>query len=292
MSLIKVRPIVLNYNQPEEADKIHDKLAKDGFDKIIVVDNGSDLRPIPRSANFRLPWNVLSVGQNKLALLYAMDYFPADFYWLISTSTGLDDSLNYRHAFNECFELIDSSILEKLGIMSLAIRRGDNHPPPAFQEYPSILPFRSDFVICFWCTYLSPLISHTLLENCKNHNSAFFEKDAFRGWSVTQELIHELNYSDYLWLLNNRIYIDWFKNLGFKKSVGGESIEEYRSKNTFERDSIMCRKYGKRWRHELMNRYVERMMDALWPYPVLYYDAFDTYLDFLKLQDDGTFIKS
>lgn len=285
-----IRPIILNYNQPEETDALYYKLKKDGFENIIVIDNGSDLRPVPTSANLRLPWNIFSVGQSKIGLIYAMDHFPADFYWLISTSTGLSAHIDYLKGFQHSFQSMESSVFKHMGMMSVAIMQGDN-PSPAFQQFPPAPPHTSDFAICYWCTYLSPIISHPLLEICRNKNSAFFEKRALRGWSVTQELIHEIIEHDLHWILNKTMHIQWHKNLGFKKSVGGESLDTYRDKNALERDTIMQEKYGVEWRQSLMSKFVSKTIGQTFAYPVYYYDAFGEYLNQVSMDAAGTFRK-
>ena len=56
-----------------------------------------------------------------MALMYCMDYFPADYYWLVTTSVILSDEINYKQMFEKAFE--DLSDVD-VGVLSTAVLLG------------------------------------------------------------------------------------------------------------------------------------------------------------------------
>jgi len=179
MDTRRILPIILNYNQPEETDRIYKKLVNDGFKDIISVDNGSDIMPRAKSANFILPKNIKAVGQTKMALIYAMDYFPADYYWILNTSSELFEEINYKERLSESIDsIIDSGI--NLGILSPALVSDEVIKHQQYKENS-----RCNYSVCCWCECIAPLISHELLEKTRINHSGFFESKAQRGWVTT-----------------------------------------------------------------------------------------------------------
>jgi hypothetical protein len=268
MSEIRILPIILNYNQPEETDKIYGKLWRDGFEDIISVDNGSDIKPLAKSANFVLPKNIKAVGQTKMALIYAMEYFPADYYWIINTSSELLESINYKDRIEESINNI-SSVGTSIGILSPAL---SNSEPIKHQIYKE--NYNEEYSVCCWCECIAPLISHELLEITRKNNTGFFEPKARRGWVTTHELGYEAAQNELWWILDHKLPVKWNRNSGYRSNVGGESVDIYKDKAASEMKSILSQKYGKNWRVNLYLNFIKNTKNKNLPYKILPYDPF------------------
>ncbi len=264
----RILPIILNYNQPEETDKIYEKLINDGFEDIISVDNGSDIMPRAKSANFILPKNIKAVGQTKMALIYAMDYFPADYYWIINTSSELLEEINYKKRLNESLDVILNNNV-RLGILSPSLI---SYEAIKHQEYKE--NFRWTYSVCCWCECIAPLISHELIEITRTNKTGFFEPEAQRGWVTTHELGYEAIKNELWWILDHKLPVKWNRNLGYKKNVGGESLSIYREEAAAEMKTILKNKYGKYWRVKLYLNFIKKTKKIKFPYKVIPYDPF------------------
>ncbi|OGI00069.1 MAG: hypothetical protein A2039_00300 [Candidatus Melainabacteria bacterium GWA2_34_9] len=278
MDTRRILPIILNYNQPEETDRIYKKLVNDGFKDIISVDNGSDIMPRAKSANFILPKNIKAVGQTKMALIYAMDYFPADYYWILNTSSELFEEINYKERLSESIDsIIDSGI--NLGILSPALVSDEVIKHQQYKENS-----RCNYSVCCWCECIAPLISHELLEKTRINHSGFFESKAQRGWVTTHELGYEAVQNQLWWILDHKLQVKWNKNIGYKNNVGGESLNTYRSEAVAEMKMILSNKYGKYWRIKLYLNFLKKTKAKKFPYKVIPYDPFGIWkMFFIKL---------
>jgi len=268
MNTRRILPIVLNYNQPEETDKIYEKLVRDGFEDIISVDNGSDIMPQSKSANFILPKNIKAVGQTKMALLYAMDYFPADYYWIINTSSELLEEINYKERLNQSLDVVTRNNV-KVGILSPALISDETIKHQEYKENP-----RYNYSVCCWCECIAPLISHELIEKTRINKTGFFEPRAQRGWVTTHELGYESAKNELWWILDHKLPVKWNRNLGYKKNVGGESLITYRAEAAAEMKRILSDKYGKHWRIKLYLNFIKKTKEKKFPYKVIPYDPF------------------
>lgn len=277
----KILPVILNYNQPEEADKIYEKLINDGFKDIISVDNGSDLKPKAKFANFTLPKNIKAVGQIKMALIYAMDYFPADYYWIINTSSELVDNVNYKTALNKSILSITKDGINP-GIISPSLISDETMKHQIYNEETS-----KDFSIACWCECISPLISHKLLEKTRQNNTGFFEPETQRGWTAGHEIGFEAVKNELWWVLDHKLPVKWNKNIGYKKNVGGESLKKYKTEAASEMKRILRRKYGVLWRLKIYLSFIKSTKKKKFPYEVIPYDPFGVWkLFFTKIKED------
>ena len=114
---MKIQCVIFNYNLPEQADETYNILIKNNFspDHIIVVDNGSDKAPPALSTNLSLPFNVRFSGQANTTLKFLMTYRPSDYYLLITTSAGLDPTLNYLSICNHVIDELSGSFGIEIG---------------------------------------------------------------------------------------------------------------------------------------------------------------------------------
>jgi len=286
MQNISILPIILNFNQPNEAEKIYNKLKNDGFEEIISVDNGSDKMPPANSANFLLPKNIKAVGQAKMALIYAMDYFAADYYWLINTSSELLDNINYKEKLFSSINQINKKNLD-IGILSPALISDEviNH-----QKYRE--DSLKDYSLCCWCECIAPLISHNLLEITRTNETGYFEKNAHRGWVTTHEMGQEAVNNNLWWILDHKLPVIWNKNSGYKKNLGGEALNNYKNEASNEMKNILSKKYGRNWRIKLYVNFLKQTRKNTFPLKIIPYDPFGIWKIFFARLSKENLIKT
>ncbi len=91
-----ILPIVFTYCQPEDGDRLLTSLVEGGFSSVLYVDNGSPSSLCSSYANLIIPKNIGLSGQIRMALAYAMEFTPARYYWLLTTSVDLAPRTPYR----------------------------------------------------------------------------------------------------------------------------------------------------------------------------------------------------
>ncbi|RJO66152.1 MAG: hypothetical protein C4523_13810 [Myxococcales bacterium] len=269
MALPTIKPIILSYNMPEEASRLYKKLQADGFSDVLLVDNGSDMHPPSPHANFRLPKNIRANGQARMALIYSMDYFPADYYWLISTSADLYPQANYRQAIEASLSRLSAF---RVGVLS-----------PTF-DCPTALPAQQHLSanapettsICFFLEATANVLAHNLLEKCREDGAAFFETRLTRGWGCDYELCHEAVLHGFWCMADQAIAAGWKRNLGYHKGVGGESIQHYYDQASAEMNAVMADKYGERWIMNFLRDFTSAVKRSSPPLPVQYHSHFSS----------------
>jgi len=255
-----IQPIVLSYNQPEETNKIYNKLIQDGFTNVIVVDNGSDKRKPAKCANLLLPRNIRAIGQIKMSLIYCMDYFPADYYWMITTSAQLLPQINYKKNFYKALRELSPVI--DIGVLVHSLDSKDAFDYQSYSEENK----KKKYCICHNVEPVAALLSHKLLEVCRKNKIAYFEKGFKRGWGADIELSHHAALNS-LWCI--AVYdtpIGWTPNVGYKKKLGGESLENYFVQATQEMHSVLSRKYGGNWPEKFLKEFKQRVKNKNFPY--------------------------
>lgn len=253
----KITPIILSYNLPEETDEIHKKLVFDGFKDIVVVDNGSDKRPPAQSANLLLPKNIRFNGQARIALIYCMDYFPADYYWLITTSAVLLNKVDYMERIQQAF---DNLSMIKVGILTPSIVGGDYFDLPCQKyagnedkNYSTCDPIRTQLI--------GALISHNLLEICRGENAAFFNLDLYRGHGTEMELCYVGLKNDFWPIVDYNMQIKWMVNNTHARGVDVESREDYHKLAAREYANSFNKKYGRYWEHKFNRLYLIKLKE-------------------------------
>jgi len=74
--------------------------------------------------------------------------------------------------------------------------------------------------------------------------------------------------------LDHKLPVKWNRNLGYKKNIGGESLNNYRTEASTEMKTILSDKYGKYWRIKLYLNFLKKTKEKKFPYKVLPYDPF------------------
>lgn len=251
---MRIQPIILSYNLPDETDELYEHLVKDGFEHILVVDNGSDKASPAKSANFLIPWNIRNSGQARFSLMYCMDYFPADYYWIIQTTAQLLPEINYKKAFEDVFARLNGAEVDYF-LFSYIEGLQDHNPSQNHLSdneffFSTIHPLKNESFTC--------LMSHKLLQLARVQEASYFNRDLYRGWGADLEMAALLNREKMLGLVIHRYFVKWRLNLTYAKKLDTESKDNYYEKASEELNSSFTRKYGK-W-GQLFN---ELYIDAL-----------------------------
>lgn len=251
-----IKPIILSYNLPEETDQIYAKLVNDGFKDIIVVDNGSDKCPPAKSANLLLPKNIRVTGQAKIALIYCMDYFPADYYWLITTSAVLLDRINYQERIQQAFKDLD---MIKVGILSPSIIGGNYFDLPCQKHVGNE---NKRYSTCdFQLQLIGAIVSHELIEMCRRKRKAYFNFDLYRGHGLDWELCYIALKNNFWPIVDYNMQIEWIVNSTFKRGVDVETREEYHKLAGKEYVNSFIKQYGQYWKYHFNNLYLKKLKE-------------------------------
>lgn len=261
-----ITPIILNYNLPEEADNIYTKLVKDGFEQIIVVDNGSDKQPVPHSVNFRLPRNIRYTGQARMVLIYCMDYFPSEYYWLITTSTELLPEVNYMKCIHEAISdmrnfkhslispSFDQDLPDKYHFHSTPLNQG--------RKYGIAHPMLTQNI--------AALLPHDILSLCREQQAAFFNLDLYRGHGIMAEYNYCAVKRGYFPVIAYDMPVRWVMNPTHEKKVDVESKEMYLDQAAIEFHKSFAKRYGQFWRSTFVQTFLKQQRkikpEAVAPY--------------------------
>lgn len=234
---------IFNYNMPEVTNRIFTKLLADGFSKehILVVDNGSDKKPIPESANFILPNNIRFTGQSYIISDYLLNFVDFDNVLFITTSAGLIDDINYFDEIKKCTDYIHSN---NIGFISSSLLGGDTEENAPLQSYQIL---KNDYTSVFYYQPIATLISKELLSLCREEKAAYFNLNLKRGWGIDRELQYIANKNNISCVISKSFRVIWNTNLAHKKKLADESVTNYRLEAEKEMIDCFSKKYGKKW---------------------------------------------
>lgn len=269
MGKFNVKTLIFNYNLPDVSDSIYNRLIKDGFnhDDIVCVDNGSDKAPIPKNANFVLPWNIRLPGQAKIALSYLQEYYTADYYLIITTSVEIPDEYNM-------FETVENLLIDlqntKLSFVTPSLK-GDivAKTNTKYLEHNKNLP---EYFHDFHYQPIMIIISDQFLKLIKKKRIGYFNNDLFRGWGLDFEMQYISNLCGFTGVVSKNWWCYWNNNLTHKKKMADESRDEYRSKAWKEANNAFRKKYSILWPALFYTAYKLRSLFS--PYPSNVSDSF------------------
>lgn len=243
---MNIKALVLNYNLADVADQLYEKLVYDGFDKnnIISVDNGSDKNKPSKYANLILPFNIRLPGQVKVALNYLADYFPADYYLLVTTSVSLSDDVNYYNIVNDVLKELEG---EDISCIAPSLKGDEVKYSNAKNIQHDLIS--SKFVHDFHFQPVMLLISHKFLNYMRKREFGYYNSKLFRGWGLDYEIQFYSNLKGYKCLVSRDMWCNWNINLTHKKNMADEDRASYQDKAWNEADSYFSKKFTKFWDH-------------------------------------------
>ncbi|MBE8222063.1 MAG: hypothetical protein HAW60_04955 [Bdellovibrionales bacterium] len=260
---MKITPIIMNYNLPDITDDIYNILKSSGFEDILSVDNGSDINPLAKSANFILPKNIKSSGQIRMSLTYLMDYFPADYYLLINNSGNLFSNINYKKIIEKDIEHLKAQFLKKkffkkkLGVLLASMLDKPNIPRKHLRQF---VDKSQEYRSIFCPTTLCMAVSHDLLTICRKNNSSFFNLSLKRGWGNDLELFYEANKNNYINIVSSNFYTEWLINRGYKLNLGGEPVDDYHKYAMEEMQTSFNKKYSVFWNKRFRYQFLKNTL--------------------------------
>ena len=250
---MKIQCVIFNYNLPEQADETYNILIKNNFspDHIIVVDNGSDKAPPALSTNLSLPFNVRFSGQANTTLKFLMTYRPSDYYLLITTSAGLDPTLNYLSICNHVIDELSGSF----GVAMASLIDGETETISPEQSHQDLthhnIPYRS----VYSAQPIMTLVSHQLLSICYKKHAAYFNTDLKRGHGIDIELQHIALNNGLTAVVSRDLWVHWKTNQVHKLNLADESAYEYRCQAQAEMEKCFAKRYGEQWEKQFRSQF-------------------------------------
>lgn len=247
--------VIFNYNLPDETSEIYNKLISDGFDpkKIIVVDNGSDKREPPSCSNFLLPENIRFTGQAFMVLSYLLKFFEFEQLLLITTSAGVLSERNYFQDVNSVVKFANENNAGFVASSLIGGKTEDNAPRQLCSNMTDA------FVPVFKYQPIAMLVSKKLLLKCYEKSSAYFNLDLKRGWGIDRELQYVANLNGMTCYVARDFTVEWRTNLGHRKKMADESVNQYASEADREMVTVLSKRYGIFWEIEFKKAFEERL---------------------------------
>tara|TARA_B110000027_G_C16106879_1_gene295737 strand:- start:888 stop:1646 length:759 start_codon:yes stop_codon:yes gene_type:complete len=243
-----ITPLICNYNLPDETDVIYKRLIEDGFTDILSIDNGSTIRKAI-SSNLILPKNIRFSGQARIGLTYLMDYFPNEFYLIINNSGSLLDNIQYKTVIEEEVFFLKKNYSNKIGLIISSLK-GKSSLKDIPRQHPKNIQKSQTIESPQLIFYI---VSHELLNKCREEKAAFFNLDLYRGHGIGPELIFIANKNNLINICSSKICVDWEPNKSYKIKNTVESIEEYHKKASTEMTKSFKKKYGFFWEKKFRN---------------------------------------
>lgn len=245
-----IRPIIFNYNMPENSDALFEKLILDGFssEEIVLVDNGSDRYPAPKNTNFKLPYNVRFTGQAYTVINYLLNFFNDQHYLLITTSGRLLSDVNYKESFNRLINAVNANY----GFIATGLLGGLTHTNAPDQMFS---PGDDHLVRIYKYQPIVMVVSRRLLELCRHFQAAYFNLELRRGWGIDRELqfLSDLNGIDCF--VDRSLPVEWLTNSTHAAGRADEPTHAYWEKAGKEMNDCFRVRYGNEWESLFMRAF-------------------------------------
>jgi hypothetical protein len=250
-----IRPIIFNYNMPENSGELFAKLVRDGFSEkeILLVDNGSDKYPVPDQANFKLPYNIRFTGQAYMALTYLLDFFDDENYLLITTSGRMLDGVNYKEKFENHLTVTNGNY----GFISAGLFGGltaTNAPEQMF------MPKDGGLVKVYKYQPIVMMVSRKLLQACRKYSAAYFNLNLKRGWGIDRELQFMANLNEINCYVDRSMPVEWLTNSTHASGRADESTTSYWKAAGGEMDNCFNLKYGPGWENLFLRAFAGELI--------------------------------
>ncbi|MCP4354932.1 MAG: hypothetical protein GY793_04730 [Proteobacteria bacterium] len=229
-------------------DDLYAKLISDGFAKedIVLVDNGSDKKKPAKNTGLALPWNVRVSGQMAMSLRYLHDYFPQDYYMIVTTSVKLFDNVNYKEVTDK---IIADMKNRDIGFVTSSLSGGFSEKFSS-QYYDDLVDEYQDTGIF---QPMMTIYSHKLIEFSIDNKAGCFNLDLIRGYGMELEMKYLANINGLETLVAKKFHMEWLVNNTHKKGLADENQNSYKNKATQEMERVFIKKYGVNWRVKLMS---------------------------------------
>ncbi len=220
MKKIKILPIIIHFNQPDEAQAIYEKFKRDGFEDVILCDNGSDKTLPAKNTNFHVKKNNFFRDGITRAFEYAEKNYDFDYVFHTSTSLFYDENINYKKSLEDAIADAEKRKL-KLGLLEFydvnALKTHNKHFLN-IDSGTSVISFGEGTHCC---------IKKELYLLLKENKKAYFNELFVKGWGIDYELYYTALKNDYVCLRLNDAKLKRDSLTPYKKGLRTENIENY-----------------------------------------------------------------
>ena len=217
-----ILPVIFNYNNLEQANDWYKKLKHNGFNHIILSDNGSKPDQVSEYTNFFSKTNIFFGGITYKCLNHCLKNISFDYLWICNTSGLLLDDINYYQNFVDCIEEFGS---ENVGIISPSFKGSTKSNIKEFHETnPS---HKKPYTIVDFIEGVSVIVKKELLNFAYQKKSAYFNKNLTRGWGQDYEMSINSLENNYINIILSSTPIHFERNFGYKEKKRSESLSHY-----------------------------------------------------------------
>jgi hypothetical protein len=254
-----ITPVIFSYCYPEHTDELYLKLKTDGFENVIVFDNGSPDHLKSSFTNLEVKENIMFGGAINYVTEYLLTHSVSDWYLFITTSAFLFNLINYKKNIEEA--IIETSIIDT-GIVASCVGDGNVPEMVYWLAYPEL---QSKYTIIGGFDQMFFVIKHDLLEHCFNKKVGSFSGQMKNGVANNIVLgIECFNLNKYI-VVAQTLPIKWKKNAGYEKYENKQI--DYRDRN-INGGKYLVDIYGD-WVSDSYGKYRESLSKlSNWPYDI------------------------
>ncbi|MDF7807230.1 hypothetical protein P4E94_07270 [Pontiellaceae bacterium B12219] len=235
---MKIIAAVIHYNEPEKAEVTYKKLIADGFDHVILFDNGSDkVEPSPLT-NLSVEVNNFFGTGIRFLLNHVMLNYDFDYFFYTSTSLQFDAHVPYKQELDKAIG----------AVMSLPFKVGTLQ----FTEQEALERFQSHLKDDSEAKYLISqvgeathfCISRQLLEILKKEKTSFFDVSLIRGWAMDFDLEICAHKHGFLNFRIKDVEVHRDSLMAYKAGKRSETRSAYEEQGRKEFLAMIERRYG------------------------------------------------
>lgn len=235
---MKIVAAVIHYNEPEKAEVTYKKLIADGFDHVILFDNGSDKFDPSPLTNLSIEVNNFFGTGIRFLLNHVLMNYDFDYFFYTSTSLYFDEHVPYKQELEKAIGAV-TLLPFKVGTLQFTEKE-------TLERFQSHLNDDSDaeYLISQVGEATHFCISRELLEILKKEKTAFFDTSLIRGWAMDFDLEVCAHKHGFLNFRIKEVEVHRDSLQAYKEGKRSETRSAYEEQGRKEFLAMIERRYG------------------------------------------------
>lgn len=221
MKKVKILPAIIHFNQPQEAEDIYLKFLEDGFEDVILCDNGSDKTKPSKYTNLLVEKNNFLRGGIMEAFSFTEENYDFEYIFYTTTSLFYHKHINYKKMLEKAIEDAEKRELNVAFFEFFdeqAIKKHDR----------KCLQFKTGISLIKGGEGTHACLRRDFYDLLKTRKKAYFEPHFAKDWGMDWEAAYNAFINDYVILRINDAKVIRDSITPYKKNLRGETHEEYR----------------------------------------------------------------
>lgn len=240
-----VVPIIVNYNMPERADALAEKLMQCADTEVVLVDNGSDKTRIADNTTLILPWNIQTTKGWLAGVDTAIKLYPNVYAFMFCITSAEIMTDHIVESLREVLEYDDNAVgvHPALTVDSttawkhMITRGGSSDARPTWMIDNICAMYRADW----W-------LKHK------------FDPELIYAWGIDLETCYLARREGKALYIDEACMVRKISNIGYTMDRMNMSADERQFLARQNMIDVLERKYGLSWREYMKVQYVEDYM--------------------------------